>query len=169
MHRVEERPALSATESCSIENAVNTGSQSCLSVRLAVFLLLVCLRLMIPKALVAQQIPPRTWVGRRVVQRFNNLTLRIEDRVIDRKRLIHFYVVEQTNGPWLWIRAENNGFGGWAKIDDMVPVEEGIDFFSSRIRRQSQRRVLLHDARHSLAGPARSSESTAATLEKPSV
>jgi tetratricopeptide (TPR) repeat protein len=135
MHWVEERPALPAKEPCATGRyAVGTGGQRCPSIRLAVFLLLVVLRLVLPKPLAAQQPIPRSWIGRRVVQRFNNLTLRIEDRVIDRKRVIHFYMVEQTNGPWLWVRAENNGFSGWAKVDEMVPVDEGIDFFTRRIR-----------------------------------
>ncbi len=111
-----------------------TFAQTRQSVRLAVFLLVVVLRLLVPRTVMAQQPIPKSWVGRRVVQRFNDLTLRIEDRVIDRKRVIHFYRVEQTNGPWLWIRAEGNGFSGWATADELVPVEEGIDFFTNQIR-----------------------------------
>lgn len=151
MHRVEERPPLRSEESLANEHrrGMGTGGERQQSVQLVVFLLVVVLKLLAPKALVAQQPAPKNWVGRHVVQRYNNLVLRIEDRVIDRKRVIHFYRVEQKSGPWLWIRAEGNGFSGWATADEIVPVEEGIDFFTNQIR-QNPRDVFSYMMRGTL-------------------
>jgi hypothetical protein len=74
-------------------------------VRLALLLAVFGLRLLGPKVALAQQPVNKPMVGRRVVQRTNDLTLRIENRIVDRARALHFYRVEQTNGPWLWVRA----------------------------------------------------------------
>jgi tetratricopeptide (TPR) repeat protein len=95
-------------------------------------------RLIAPKAVVAQQPTHKNLVGRRVVQRSNDFTLHIEDDVIDRKRVIHFYRVEQENGPWLWVRADGNGFSGWALYDQVVAVEDAIGFFTDQIRDDPQ-------------------------------
>jgi hypothetical protein len=47
------------------------------------------------------------WVGKRVVQKHKNLTLRIGNQVVDRGgETIEFYRVEQTNGPRLRLKAE---------------------------------------------------------------
>ena len=102
--------------------------------RLALFLILVGAKLNHPVAAVAEESGNKTMVGRRVVQRSNEFTLHIENRVIDRKRVIHFYKVEQVSGPWLWVRAEGNGFSGWALADQIIPVEQGVDFFTRQIR-----------------------------------
>ena len=85
-------------------------------------------------------------LNRRVVQKENNFTLHIEDRVVDRGRVIHIYRVEQVNGPWLWIRSESNGFRGWALADRVVPVEDGIAFFSNQIE-ANPRDVFSHTMR----------------------
>jgi tetratricopeptide (TPR) repeat protein len=103
-------------------------------IRLTLLLAFVGMRLLAPKAVLAQQPARNPLVGRRVVQRSNEFSLHIENRVVDRRRVIHFYRVEQANGPWLWIRAENNGFSGWALNNQVVPVEEGIDFFTQQIQ-----------------------------------
>ena len=103
--------------------------------RLALFLaLLFGTKVIDPAAAVAEESVNKAMVGRRVVQRTNEFTLHIENRVIDCKRVIHFYKVEQVNGPWLWIRAEGNGFSGWALADQVVPVEKGVDFFTGQMR-----------------------------------
>jgi len=102
--------------------------------RLALFVVLFGMSLIAPKAALAQQPVHNPFVGRRVVQRSNEFTLHIENRIIDRKRVIHFYRVEQANGPWLWVRAEGNGFSGWALADQVVSVEDAIGFFTDEIR-----------------------------------
>ena len=101
--------------------------------RLALLFAVFGLKLLAPKAALAQRPAPKPLVGRRVVQCFNQFTLHIEDRVIDPRRVIHFYRVEQASGPWLWLRAEGNGFSGWALADHVIPVEEGIAYFTTQI------------------------------------
>jgi hypothetical protein len=73
------------------------------------------------------------WVGRRVVERYSQFRLRIEDQVID-PRGGRIYRVEQVNGPWLWLWAEGEGLSGWALADHVVPVEQAIAFFTDSIR-----------------------------------
>ncbi|MHB1558668.1 MAG: tetratricopeptide repeat protein [Isosphaeraceae bacterium] len=107
-------------------------------IRLTILLALCGLTLLVANAAVAEDSPHKSMVGQRVVQRSNDFTLRIKDQVVDRHRVIHFYKVEQVNGPWLWVRAEGNGFSGWAKAEDVIPIDEGVDFFSERIREDSQ-------------------------------
>jgi hypothetical protein len=73
------------------------------------------------------------WVGKRVVERYPVFRLRIENQVIDPKR-IEIYRVEQVNGPRLWLRAEGKGTSGWAPADQVVPVEQAIAFFTEYVR-----------------------------------
>ena len=102
--------------------------------RVALFIVVFGTKLIAPKAAVAQQPMQKPMVGRRVVQRSNEFALHIENRVVDRKRVIHFYRVEQINGPWLWVRADGNGFSGWALGDQVISVDEAVGFFSDQIR-----------------------------------
>lgn len=107
-------------------------------IRLALLLALCGSMLLVPRTAVSQESPHKNMVGRRVVQRSNDFTLRIENQVVDRHRVIHLYRVEQVNGPWLWVRSEGNGFSGWARAEDVIPVDEGVDFFSERLRENPQ-------------------------------
>lgn len=75
------------------------------------------------------------WVGKRVVQKFNNFALRIESQVVERSRkTIEIYRVEQVNNGWLWLKAEGKGIVGWATVNDVVPVDDAISFFTNQIR-----------------------------------
>jgi tetratricopeptide (TPR) repeat protein len=102
--------------------------------RPSLVLALVGLVLLAPGAARAQQANPASMVGLRVVQRFNAFTLHIENRVVDPRRAIHFYRVEQAQGPWLWVRAEGTGFSGWALADHVISLDDGINYFSEGIR-----------------------------------
>ena len=83
-----------------------------------------------PPALQAQA--NNGWVGKRVVPRYRGFQLRVENQVIDTKTWIGIYRVEQVNGPWLWVHA--TGLSGWAPADQVVPVEQAIEFFTDYIR-----------------------------------
>src|SRR5262249_55169938 len=83
-----------------------------------------------PPALHAQA--ENGWIGKRVVQKYSKLTLKIEDQVIDTKTRIEIYRVEQVNGPWIWLSAPE--ISGWALADHVVPVEQAIEFFTDYIR-----------------------------------
>src|SRR5579883_703339 len=111
-----------------------TRLRSMIRMRPAVLLAVLGLMPLAPGAVLAQKPNHTAMVGRRVVQRTNGFNLHVENRIIDRKRVIHFYRVELTNGPWLWVRAEGNGFSGWALADHVVPVDEGIEFFTKQIQ-----------------------------------
>jgi len=75
------------------------------------------------------------WIGKRVVQRASNFTLRVNDEPVERGgKAIDFYRVEQTDGPMLWLKAETIGSSGWTAAALVVPVEQALDFFSQQIR-----------------------------------
>jgi tetratricopeptide (TPR) repeat protein len=71
------------------------------------------------------------WIGKRVVQKYAGFRLQIENQVIEPKA-INTYRVEQVNGPWLWLYATQTN--GWALADQVVPVEQAIEFFTQYIR-----------------------------------
>jgi tetratricopeptide (TPR) repeat protein len=85
-----------------------------------------------PVCVCAQQ--ESDWIGKRVVQKYSNFQLRIENLVIDRKNTLNTYRVERVNGPWLWLRAVGVGLSGWAPADRVVPVDQAIEFFTGYIR-----------------------------------
>ena len=73
------------------------------------------------------------WIGKRVVQKYSNFRLRIENQVIDPK-VVETYHVERVNGPRIWVRVEGRGLSGWALADQVVPVDQAIAFFTDYIR-----------------------------------
>jgi tetratricopeptide (TPR) repeat protein len=72
-------------------------------------------------------------VGKRVVPKYREFRLRVGERVID-PRAIEIYRVDRVNGPWLRLKADGQGLGGWSLADQVVPVEQAIDFFTDYIR-----------------------------------
>ncbi len=71
----------------------------------------------------------------RVVQRSGNFRLKIDDEPVERSgKTIEFYRVERTDGPLLWLQAEEERYGGWASKDDVVLGEQAIAFFTEQIR-----------------------------------
>ncbi len=74
------------------------------------------------------------WIGKRVIQKYRQFQLKVEDRVIDRRHEILTYRVKKVDGPWLWLEAEGLGLAGWAMAEQVVPVEEAIVFFTRYIR-----------------------------------
>jgi tetratricopeptide (TPR) repeat protein len=79
----------------------------------------------------AQQPVGNDWIGKRVVPKYQDFKLKIENQVIDPK-WIATYRVEHVNGPWLWLYATQ--LHGWALADQVVPVEQAIEFFTDYIR-----------------------------------
>jgi tetratricopeptide (TPR) repeat protein len=71
-------------------------------------------------------------VGGRVVQKSADFRLKNENRVIDLKGRLEIYRVEKLNGPALRLYA--SGLFGWAPSDQVVPVEQAIEFFTEYIR-----------------------------------
>jgi tetratricopeptide (TPR) repeat protein len=74
------------------------------------------------------------WINKRVVQRSAEFRLKIDDEPVERSgKAIEFYRVERTDGALLWLQAEKARYGGWAKADDVIPVEQAIAFFTQEI------------------------------------
>ena len=86
-----------------------------------------------PSPLYAQADP--SWVGKRVVQKLSNFTLRQNGEAApSTESLIRVYVVERVFGPTVWLHAEGNGPTGWAPGDQVVPIDQAIEFFTNQVR-----------------------------------
>ena len=60
-------------------------------------------------------------VGKRVVQKVAELTLRINDEPVESDgKALRFYRVEQVDGPSLLLKAESQGTSGWASAADVI-------------------------------------------------
>jgi tetratricopeptide (TPR) repeat protein len=92
------------------------------------------LLLILPEAGLCQHEAGRAgvWVGKQVVQNQANFGLRIGSQVIDLKHRLEVFRVEQVNGGWLWLKVGN--LEGWARADEVVPVDEALEFFTNAIR-----------------------------------
>jgi tetratricopeptide (TPR) repeat protein len=84
------------------------------------------------------------WVGKRVILQFGSV-LRVGNQVVDNQKLEanargglrnsqRIYKVEQVNGPWLWLQAENEGVAGWVPAVEVIPYDQAIDYFTNQIR-----------------------------------
>ena len=95
----------------------------------------------------------KDWIGKRVVQKARNFTLRLNDEPVERAgKGLDVYRVEQSDGPTLFLKAERVGASGWAAALEVVPVEKAIDYFTEQIRARPQdafpyamRAFLRHD------------------------
>ncbi len=75
------------------------------------------------------------WIGKRVVPKNSNFTLLVNGEAVDQGgKGIGFYRVEQIDGPSLWLKGEIQGSSGWANADEVVLVEQAVDFFTGQIR-----------------------------------
>ncbi len=75
------------------------------------------------------------WIGKRVVPKISNFTLLVNGEAVEQTgKGIGFYRVEQVDGPSLWLKGDSQGSSGWAKADDVVLVEQAVDFFTRQIR-----------------------------------
>jgi tetratricopeptide (TPR) repeat protein len=82
-----------------------------------------------------QQASTDTWLGKRVVQRFNNFPLREGGQAVLRSGTeIHIYRVQRVQGEKLWLEGEEDGPSGWATADQFVHVDDAFAYFSDRIR-----------------------------------
>jgi hypothetical protein len=74
-------------------------------------------------------------VGKRVVQKLNNVTLRTEDQSVTRGvTKIYTYRVERMDGPSVWLKAEGVGVSGWGLATEFIPVEQAIAYFTEQVR-----------------------------------
>jgi tetratricopeptide (TPR) repeat protein len=74
------------------------------------------------------------WIGKRVLPKNSNFMLLVNGEAVDQSgKGIAFYRVEQVDEPSLWLRGETQGSSGWAKADEVVIVEQALDYFSKQI------------------------------------
>ncbi len=88
---------------------------------------------------------PKDSAVKRVVQRSRDFCLR-DDRGAEIPHVnaaIMVYTVEQTDGKRLKLKAHGPGQSGWASADQVVPVEQGVAFFSEPHPREPQRCLLV--------------------------
>ena len=95
-------------------------------VQLARLVVLLCFIAIAPRVASA---PPagEDWIGKRVVQKFSDFELAIDNEVIN-PLVIETYHVEQVDGARLRLQAPQ--LNRWALADEMIPVEKAIDFFT---------------------------------------
>lgn len=80
-------------------------------------------------------VPRAKATAKRVVPKASTFTLRVNDEPVPtRGKPLCVYVVERDEGPNLWLVPEQPGPTGWAKADDVVPVDQAIDFFTKEIQ-----------------------------------
>jgi tetratricopeptide (TPR) repeat protein len=73
------------------------------------------------------------WIGQRVVQKSPDFAPQLDHQVQARQRAILFYRVERAEGHRLWIEAERGGARGWITDDQVVPIDQAVEFFTRRI------------------------------------
>jgi tetratricopeptide (TPR) repeat protein len=73
------------------------------------------------------------WLGRRVVPKHSDFELRVDDQPVEPDG-IYIYRVEQVKGPSLRLRAAGQALTGWAPVEEVVPIDQAIAFFTDSIR-----------------------------------
>ena len=86
------------------------------------------------------------WIGQRVITHYGAV-LQIGNQVVDDEKrstnlavsgkdrgISRIYRVDQVNGNWLWLKAENEGVEGWVKAEFVIPYDQAIDYFTNQIR-----------------------------------
>jgi tetratricopeptide (TPR) repeat protein len=86
-------------------------------------------------------LPAQTeWAGKRVVPRSRAFVLRKDDEPVEASgKVLAIYRVEQVDDDSsLWLQAEGQRPNGWAKPDEVIPIERAVDFFTAAIRARPQ-------------------------------
>ncbi len=88
-----------------------------------------------PPGAFAQQSIATPQAGQRVVPRSDGFVLRIGNQVVaESDEEARFYRVEAASGSWLWLKGEPEGCTGWAVSDQVISVDQAMDYFTDRIR-----------------------------------
>lgn len=75
------------------------------------------------------------WIGKRVVPKSSKLTLLVNGELLDRgEEDVEFYRVEKIDGTSLLLKAEVNHTSGWAEQDQVIPLDDAVEFFTRQIR-----------------------------------
>ena len=93
----------------------------------------------------AQQPAENSHVGKRVITQFGTV-LQVGNQVVDdegrgkelalgkNQNVFRTYMVEQANGPWLWLVAEGSSAKGWAPAANVILFDQAIDYITGQIR-----------------------------------
>lgn len=74
-----------------------------------------------------------TWIGKHVFQKSQDFRLFLHNRPLEESgKNICIYRVDRVDGDRLWLFAP--GLEGWAKVSEVVDVNEAIDYFTTWIR-----------------------------------
>ena len=86
------------------------------------------------------------WVGKRVILLYGT-ALKADKPDVDKPKpgdnradsgqdagAFRVYRVEQDDVSWLWLTAEKEAVRGWVKVEEVIPFEQAIDYFSHEIR-----------------------------------
>lgn len=74
-----------------------------------------------------------TWIGKHVFQKSQDFRLFLHNRPLEESgKRISIYRVDRVDGDRLWLFAP--GLEGWAKVSEVVDVDEAIDYFTTWIR-----------------------------------
>ncbi len=82
---------------------------------------------------------PKLVPGTRVVLKNSTIPLRVGDKTVARSDHFRVYQVQTIEGPWVWIttagvetqaKQEFPGAKGWVKVEDIVPFDSAIDYFT---------------------------------------
>jgi tetratricopeptide (TPR) repeat protein len=83
----------------------------------------------------AQNPAADNWLGKRVIQRFNNFPLRHNGQaVLESGMEIHIYKVSRGDGDKVWLEGEDDGPAGWASIDQLIRLEDALVYLADRIK-----------------------------------
>ena len=92
----------------------------------------------------AQQPAENSHVGKRVITQPGTV-LKVGNQVVDDERLgkelargknqneFRTYMVEQANGPWLFLVAEGSSVKGWAPAANVILFDQAIDHITGQI------------------------------------
>src|SRR5262245_53695891 len=102
--------------------------------RLAGWLLPVSIWICLSPGQVAQARQPvadaTSLVGKQVVQKLDSFALRDNNRIVDRKGILHIYRVEKASEGRLWLKAVSAEIAGWVDADQVVTVDDAIAYFT---------------------------------------
>ena len=74
------------------------------------------------------------WIGKRVVPKSSQVGRFTGGSTVGRETPILIYRVESAEADLLRLKAEGGGQNGWAKVEEVVLVDQAIEFFTARIR-----------------------------------
>ncbi len=88
-----------------------------------------------PAAIHVQTDP--TWIGKWVVQKNADFKLRAGNQLVEPKGRFYSYRVELMKDDSVELKADEGRLRGWAAADQVIPIEQGINYYTEQIRSNS--------------------------------